>query len=218
MKGLLLTDWYVARKNCKLYIGIIVLMSLLSLVVDAGLWYLFYPILFAGMIPVYILSIEEKYKWNCFAVVLPWSRQEIVTVKYIDALITVGGTGLLMTLLWTGKFILLGGGMGMGPLVKTMMLVTGAGLMFPLVLLPLMLRYGVEKGRYIMIAGIALAMIVVVFVATGSGGAPEGMENFYTMDVASRTGWLAPLFLCGAAVLFVLSWLLAVKLYGNREL
>ena len=217
MKGLFLTDWYVGSRYCRLYLGVIVLMSVISLV-GVGLWYLFYPLLFAGMIPVYILSVEEKWKWDAFAAVLPWSRRDLVTVKYIDSLITVGGTALFITLLWLGKFILGGGGAGVGPLLRTMLLVAGVGLLFPIVLLPLMLRFGVEKGRYIMMVGVALAMIVVVLVASGLGSAPEGAENLYALSIAVRAGWRVPGFIAGVLVLFVLSWLLAVKLYEKREL
>lgn len=218
MKGLLLKDWYVARKYCKLYFAVIVLMCLLSLVVDTGLWYLLYPILFSGMIPVYILSADEKWGWNGYAQCLPYMRRDIVTVKYLDALITVGATTVLMTLLWLGKFLLAGGGEGVRPLLRTMGLVFSVGLLFPMLMLPAMLRFGVEKGRFLMLAGVAVAMVVVVLVTAGAGDAPQGMQSLYAMDIVTRAGWRAPVILAVMLGALFLSWRLALRLYDKRDL
>ena len=218
MKGLLLKDWYVGKKSCRLYAVIILLMAVLSPMINAGLWMLFYPIMFAGIIPVNILSVDERCGWNGYAQCLPYERRDIVTVKYVDSLITVGLTVLVMTLAWLAKFLVVGGGMGLGALIRSMAILFCAGLLFPMLMLPAMLRFGVEKGRYIMMAGVGVAVALVVTLSGLQSGAPQGMQTKYAMDIAVRAGWRVPVLAAGTLVLFCLSWLLAVKLYERREL
>lgn len=218
MKGLLLKDWYVGKKSCRLYAAVILLMAVLSPIMDAGLWALFYPIMFAGIIPVNILSIDERCGWNGYAQCLPYERRDVVTVKYVDSLITVGLTILVMTLAWLTKFLVVGGGMGLGALVRSMAVLFCAGLLFPMLMLPAMLRFGVEKGRYIMMAGVGVAVALIVAVSGIQNNAPQGMQTMYAMDIVLRAGWRVPVMAAGMLVLFCLSWFLAVKLYEGREL
>jgi hypothetical protein len=81
------------------------------------------------------------------------------------------------------------------------------GLLAPALMLPITLRWGVEKGRmvYYFIIGVVVAVgLVLSKQALGVSGA------------ISR--WGVALVLAGTALFFVLSWLLARRLYEKREL
>lgn len=211
MKGLLLKDWYVTLKNCKLHLGIIVLMAALSLFRSVGPYYLIYVMLFAGMIPVYTLSVDEKWEWNSYAQTLPYTRKDVVTAKYIYALLILGGTACALQLLWCGRAIFTGGSLGEAMDMITITL--AFGLVFSTVTLPFMFRLGVEKGRLVMMIIVALLIGVILVV---------GMASDDTTDrVVLLSGWArqgAIFALLGMLVLFFLSWLLAVRLYEKREL
>lgn len=218
MKGLLLKDWYVAVKYCRIHFAIVPLMSVMSLWIDTGMLYLLYPLLFAGMIPVYVLSVDEKFGWSRYVQTMPVSRRAIVSSTYVEVLITVGGAVLFMTALWLGKFVLSGGGSGAAALLRTMGLILCLGLMLPALMLPAMLRLGVEKGRVVSLAYIVLVMLLMVLAMIYVGkGAPEGMETAYVLDVVGRS-WQMPALGLVFLVLFALSWLLAIRLYEKREL
>jgi len=58
MKGLLLKDFYVTLKTARMDLFIIVLFLFLSVVNSETLFYLSYPCLIAGMLPVKLLSYD----------------------------------------------------------------------------------------------------------------------------------------------------------------
>lgn len=215
MRGLLLKDWYIALKTCRLQLGVIVIMTVLSLFLDVGMAYLIYPILFAGMIPVYIQSVEEKYDWPRYAQALPVSRRQIVSEKYIATLLCVAGTILFMFLAWAIRAAAAGSALAEDFTLAGLLLCVG--LLFPLVNLPAMFKLGVEKGRVLSVVTIG-ALIAILFVAEyAAGDAPyEGAP--YAMGLISRFGPVIPPAVLAVLALFFLSWLLAVKLYEAREL
>lgn len=43
--------------------------------------------LLASVIPVNLISYDEKSKWSSFSGVFPYSKQQLVSVKYLMALI-----------------------------------------------------------------------------------------------------------------------------------
>ncbi len=160
MKALLLKDWYVAARYCRIHLGFVIGFSILSLFIDTGLLYLMYPILFAGMIPVYILSIDEKMGWTRYVQTLPYDRSTIVGEKYVVALISLLSALLLMIILWCVRIALLGG--SIGSLLRTLGMISCVGLLFPALTLPFMLRFGVEKGRFVTMGVAALLAMGVV--------------------------------------------------------
>lgn len=86
MKGLLLKDFYMARKYCRAYVVIAVVFSLLAVWGNTS-FLLAYPVLLASVIPVNLISYDEKSKWSSFSGVFPYSKQQLVSVKYLMALI-----------------------------------------------------------------------------------------------------------------------------------
>ena len=69
MKGLLLKDWYMMKQYCRTYPVIAVAFMALSLVDSDNLFFVFYPCLLCGMIPVTLLGYDERSGWvqygNC---------------------------------------------------------------------------------------------------------------------------------------------------------
>ena len=75
----------------------------------------------------------------------------------------------------------------------------------PSLLLPVTYRFGIEKGRYIvMFIVIAIAMLTpqMATMLTGEGSAPA---------------FILPLMLVGSIVLYAVSYLLSLKWYVNKD-
>ena len=82
MKGLLRKDLYLMIKYCRLFFILIIVFSF------AGAWnnnlfFALYPITISSIIPVNLLSYDEKSNWSLYACTFPCSRKEIVSSKYI---------------------------------------------------------------------------------------------------------------------------------------
>ena len=74
MKGLLLKDWYMMKMYCKSYHFIAVVFVALSLVSNGNMFFVFYPCLLCGMIPVNLLGYDERSRWMQYSGTMPFTK------------------------------------------------------------------------------------------------------------------------------------------------
>ena len=215
MKALLLVDLYQAKKNGRTIVLIILVFSAITIfgsgIISAGLFFPLYAMLISGMISMTLLAYDEQSHWDVYAQILPCTRRDQVTVKYLDALIGVGCAWLLFAVIFAVMTVRGIGSWGDVPVMSGVLL--AVGLLPSAILLPVVFRYGVTKGRivyYIMIiavAGCGGGLIAVV----GDGSSLSSLP--------AMPGWLAAVVPAIVAVaLFAASWALAVRWYEKREL
>lgn len=204
MKGLLLKDIYVAKKNLRTFLVMILAFSLGSLAVrDSGNFFLCYGIVMMPGITMSLISYDERYHWDCYAGAMPLSREQLVTEKYL--------LHLGMVLVWLPVLLLFQrfqqvpafGGAPLALLVAGLNL----GLLLPGILLPIIFALGTEKGRagyYVVLFGGMILATVSEKLTSLTGYVPEAMAGIV-------------LILLPAAV-YVLSWRIAIRLYKQRSL
>ena len=210
MKGLLLKDLYITLKYCRTHLILCVLFVVFAYTQEeSSTFFLFYPCMLMGMLPVTLLAHDERSGWETYSATLPYRRSHIVSGKYLFALIAQLICAILVsaaqavrqmqaqTLSWQG---LLG-------MMAAMLLVS---LLSTAVILPCVFKMGVEKGR--------IAYYIVIVAVFGLGGAL--MAQIPPQDLmATLSEWWLPWALAGlAAAVFGASWLLSIVFYQKREL
>lgn len=208
MKGLLLKDFYMMGKYCRAFLFIIIVFIAVSLAGDQNLFFVTYPVLLGSIIPVTLISYDERSKWCSCADTMPYTRKKIVSSKYLMMLIILG---ISIVLTWGSQWIkmLVTDTLDMGMLEGLIKLLVVVGLVCPSILLPFIFRFGSEKGR--------IAYYIVILAACASmtfTGSSWGGEEALTA-VASR---VQGLLLLAVLLLAVLSWVLSVHFYEKREL
>ena len=88
MKGLLLKDWYMMKKYCRYYLFVGIGFIILSLMSSGNMFFIFYPCLLGGMIPVNLLGYDERSRWTEYVGTLPYTKTQIVSAKYLIGLFT----------------------------------------------------------------------------------------------------------------------------------
>ena len=112
MKGLLLKDWYMMKQYCRTYPVIAVAFMALSLVDSDNLFFVFYPCLLCGMIPVTLLGYDERSGWVQYSGTMPYTKTQIVSEKYLISLfaqltmLVATGIAQAVKMTLTGGFIL----------------------------------------------------------------------------------------------------------------
>ncbi len=208
MKGLLLKDFYLAIKYCKTFLLIVVVFLGLSFFANGNLFFVYYPCLFTAMIPVTLLSYDERSKWELYSATLPYTKAQIVSAKYLIGLIgnmivlLVAALAQAVRMSANGIFTMERYWMIMGTLV-CMSFVSST------LVLPVMFRYGVEKGRiaYFLVLG-AVCGGSVIMAMMFDGNAGTGMNFGAGMILA----------LAVSVALYVLSWYLSIRFYQKREI
>ncbi len=207
MKGLLLKDWYMMARYCRTFLVVLLIFMGVSVISESALFFLLYPVILISMVPVTLMSYEEKSGWTVCCDTMPCSRRRVVDSKYLLILLL-----LLACLLLTGLAQLVRMAYANAADFAALWAVTGllgaVGLVSPSVMMPVIFRCGTEKGRlfyYILVGSLAVLFVIVAKVA------PE----------ISLTGvlpvWTLWAVLAGAVVLFVISWRLSVRFYEKRE-
>ena len=208
MSGLLLKELYMARKYCRLHLVITVLFLGMAMLPSAeNLFLLFYPSAMASFIPVTLQSYDTQSRWNVYFETLPTSRAQYVSAKYLIGLI-LGEFLLALTGLSQLLAMKLSGEGSLYQLLSLLSALQFLAIAPPALCLPLIFKWGVEKGRILF-----LVMIGIVF--GGSAALALGVEDGGSFSLPGNLSvWL----LLGAIVLYALSWLLSIRLYRSREL
>ena len=205
MKGLLLKDIYVASKYCKILGFIILLFLALSLFSEPEMFYVMYPAIIASVIPVSMISVDEKCKWDVYCDTLPYSRKQVVSSKYLLSLCM---TAIVLVLSACAQMIhVVRGNWNTESYVMCLAFLLVIGLVGPAVLLPFIFKMGAEKGRVVYLA-------VIAGLAACGGGIALGEEIQGKINVM----WLLPGCCIVSILLFAASWMVSIKFYEKREL
>ena len=205
MIGLLRKDLYMTWAYCRSFVVILGVFLGVGLVNGENSFFVIYPMIIGMMLPVSIISYDERFKWHIACDALPCSRAQAVSSKYILTLLLVGLV-FVLTMLIQGIRLSRAGALAQLWELPGMLL--PVGLVGPAVLLPVIFRLGVEKGRifYYVLVGLVAAAAVIF----SSGQSPE---------IPTAQVQLPGLALVlGSLVLFALSWGLSIVLYQRREL
>ena len=208
MKGLLLKDWYMMKKYCRSYLLIAVVFIAVSLVGDNNLFFVFYPCLLCGMIPVNLLAYDERSHWDVYCGTLPVTRDMVVSAKYIVGL---GLQAVVFLLSALGQAVRIGlqGRFDWESYLVLMSLMAMLSLFSSSITLPFMFKLGVEKGRmayYVMIG------LVCAAIAAASVFFKGQLQN----EIRFKLPLVAVTLICIG--LYALSWYLSIVFYRKREI
>lgn len=171
-------------------------------------------IMFGALLPTTAISFDTAARWDKYAVSLPVTRREIVAARYQ---LMVGGicvTGIISLIIAVAMMILMPGEGIFLPYFSPLMLMVlfvACGLLLGSIALPLTLKFGVEKMRYIIMV-IALTPVVVIF----------GMSFFADLSGITPTDpVLMPVIigvlLAVTAIFVYVSFRLSVRIYAKKE-
>ena len=83
MRGLLLKDIYMLMKYGKIFFIVALLFSALIFTGENSAFYIVYPSFLCGMMSVTLIGYDEREKWNIYSQTLPYSKTQLVSVKYV---------------------------------------------------------------------------------------------------------------------------------------
>ncbi len=201
MKGLLLKDFYMMRKYCRSYV-LVAVICLAASFSEQSL-FAYYPCVLCGMIPCSLLAYDERSRWLQYSGTLPYTKGQIVSGKYLIGLM-VEAVMLILTGIVQGLVMKLHGTFSLGEFGSVMMMILLMSMLPSAMSLPLIFKWGVEKGRlsYYLMIGATCAMCVV-----GSS----------LLEVHVRLSVVLPILCVVVAGIYALSWYLAIVFFNKRE-
>lgn len=202
LKGLMLKDLYVIKKQLKAYMVLMVICALVPSPVTQGL-----AVIYASIIPVTAAAFDEQAGWDYYAQMLPYRSRELVISKY---LLGIGISVLMAVLIILSNIVVsLRKGDGFttfGEYTANTGMVFCISQILMSVNLPLVLKLGAEKGRLLYIFVTMAAMLLIL-----------NLTEIMPGSVSISTGMYLPAAVVLTVVAICLSIGIADKIYGKKR-
>ena len=205
MKGLILKDLYVTVSAFRSLVLILLVFCGVGIAVPGTAFYIPYIAAIPGTLASSMIQIEERERWNCFAACLPVTRRQMITAKYLYALIMVCGGAVLATLVYLIQALRTDSSVEIFPVFLQCMAI---GLVLPAVNLPINVIFGTVKTRYVNM------LLIVVLVVVAMNNATSEMGN--VLGIFDRIPFVGILAAC--LLLFAASWALTSAVFAKKEI
>ena len=164
-----------------------------------------FAVVYAAMLPYTALAYDERSKWDQLAAMMPYSTRDMVLSKYVFGWLCIGGAAVLSALLQAVLSLAVNRTFLPGVMALS---VLGARCILAITL-PLMFRFGVEKGR--------LAMFLIIFLVCGAAGAIANIAESVEQGTSfAFQGSVLVILLIAAVVLTAVSIPLSQRFYRER--
>ena len=198
MLGLLIKDLFNTRKQAVWYVAMIILFSVLSVVMQNVAFCATLGILVTVSMPLTAVAYEEKAGWQKCIVAGGMSLKVIVAEKYLLGL----SFALLSSVAYSVVFSVIGAEGGAAEFISPicMQFIALA------VVLPIIFKFGVEKGRVYMIVLILILMVALIALMPFIGDALAGNQAVFISCAV-----------CATVIMFVASFIISVRIYTKKE-
>ena len=156
MKGLLYKDWKMLLKQGRMYLLIMLVFSIVPQFTRMG-----FAMAYAAILPYSIIAYDEQSKWPRLAIMMPYTDGQLVLSKYVLSWFGMLFVMVVSAISRTADYFI----HGQTVLIQEyqeVLIFTAASSLFSTVVLPLVFRFGVERGRLMFIPVIVGGVIAVV--------------------------------------------------------
>ncbi len=161
-----------------------------------------------GMIPTTLYFYDEAAGWNTFVSAAPAGRDGLVQGKYA-AILVIDAAVLVLLFVWNLLTCAVDRGQTLADGAVASILGVAVGMLADSVTLPVMFKFGSQKGRVIM----RTVVIAAIIAATGGLAAAKGSLS------EAQIGPMWVVFAVAfSAVVFYISFRLSLVIYTKKEL
>ena len=163
MMGLVKKDFYLSLSMFRAYMLVALVFAVLTFVGIYDLsFFVVYVSVICIMIPVNLFAYDEQARWDKYAAALPGGRAGVVRARYVFTLLACL-VSLLFSLFLQLLTALVSGAKGQEwmDLLLSGLLPVAYGCLMNAILLPLLFRFGSQKGRLYLLLALGLGVGLV---------------------------------------------------------
>lgn len=211
MKGLLLKDIYMV-KSCRTVFLIDAVFIAISFFSKENVMFLMYPTLISGMLPITLLSLDERNRWVQYSGTLPCTRFRIVSEKYIIGLLISLATTIFVLICMIVRTNIFHDLTAFDSVIFSVG-IFAVSFIFPALCLPFCFKFGTEKGRIAFF--ILFALIAAGFAAATNGG---DIEKIIIAIEKSNPALVMAISAASIIAIYIASWAISAAIYKNKEI
>ena len=223
MKAMLYADWMNFRQSIRSILFVLVVFALSAFAFSGPMFFNFTVVFLSIMVPTTLFAADQAYGWNRLSLSMPILRRDVVGSKFVmGALVNV--ILLAVSTVLTVVYVLISA--TGNPTTDLMENLAGifacesvAFLMMG-VLMALSFKFGIEKGRYIIIACVWVPVLGVFLLERlpGFETALQAVGNWLNTAGEAQISLLLAAALAVSLVVYVICYLISVKIYQKTEL
>lgn len=157
IRGLLLKDIFELLAQCRVQLVLTGVYLLLPLFIRGIALFASVGMMLLAMMPVYALGYDERCRWERYALAMPVRKSDLFWSRFLMGVIAValGAAVQVLVALLAGR----------GDLLSSLAVTAPAAILYLLIVLPLMMKLGVEKGRFLLLLLTAAFMLLSGLIA-----------------------------------------------------
>lgn len=202
MVNLILKDIIIQKNTIIIYIATIILYLL------ADVSPIFLGVLYSVVFIMTTFSADEKDNANILLNSLPYTRKEVVSSKYMGALIF---TSVIIFIIYLGDFFL--NGKGELFLWKEILLIMGLVMVTISFILPISYKF---KSKYLLMILVALGGIYLVTVTILLPNLHDILRGFVQNFLTLQETQMYFVAILTTVILYIGSWLLSIRIYERK--
>lgn len=143
IRGLLLKDIFELWAQCRVQLVLTGVYLLLPLFIKGIGLFASVGMMLLAMMPIYALGYDERCRWERYALAMPVRKSDLFWSRFLFGVIAIalGAAVQALAALLTGR----------GELLSSLAVTAPSAVVYLLITLPLMMKLGVEKGRFLLL-------------------------------------------------------------------
>ena len=143
IRGLFLKDIFELWAQCRVQLVLTGVYLLLPLFIKGIGLFASVGMMLLAMMPIYALGYDERCRWERYALAMPVRKSDLFWSRFLLGVIAIALGAAVQTLaaLLTGR----------GELLSSLAVTAPSAVVYLLITLPLMMKLGVEKGRFLLL-------------------------------------------------------------------
>ena len=212
MKGLILKDLYSMKIYLKSYVSMLLFFVVYAVAMKSPAYMVFMGTVLGVSTLFAVLSVDEASGF-AFSMTLPVTRKQIVQEKYLFFVGVMCLIWVITTALGLIIYIFVKGDV-MECLVSALVCVAFYLFIMALVL-PITLKWNVQKARYVMLAAVALPCVTVIAWARMQ----ETNQNLFIVEAMwdQHVGMIIAGIALVAIVVYVVSYRISLQIFAKKE-
>lgn len=143
IRGLFLKDIFELWAQCRVQLVLTGVYLLLPLFIKGIGLFASVGMMLLAMMPIYALGYDERCRWERYALAMPVRKSDLFWSRFLLGVIAIALGAAVQTLaaLLAGR----------GELLSSLAVTAPSAVVYLLITLPLMMKLGVEKGRFLLL-------------------------------------------------------------------
>lgn len=215
MKGLLMKDFYFAMQQKRLFLIILFMFGVfyISKGAESAPFVISYTTLMGGMFVLTSIGYDDFENSSCYIMTLPITRKDYVLEKYLFGMLGVFSFWLFPTAVYV--FLKM-------EMISEVLTIAGMSLAvvtcFEMLMIPVQLKFGGEKGRMALIGVIVVGMLLLHLIKEigtwlmGSSEAAKQMIENVIYELENGSVWMLGI---GIVILLILETIISYRISLN---